>query len=183
MNKTIGIDVDDVTLDLVTAWLHRYNCDHNDFLVESDIKSWGIGSYTKIGRKFYDYLKDPNLYAKVRPIENSLSGVQSLNDMGFRVIFITASTTEQSGVKYNILYNCGFLNRREDYYEAKDKSLIACDYLVDDNPDNVKTAYGEGIIYTREWNKSLIGYPRVDNWLEIINYFSKIKNTFDIIGV
>lgn len=170
----IGVDVDDVTLELVSAWLQKYNVDHNDTLVESDIKSWDIGSYTKIGYRMYDYLKDPHLYAKVRPVKNSFLGVQTLRNMDFRVIFITSSSIEQSGVKYNLLYNTGYLDRREDYFEATDKSLIKCDYLIDDNPENVINASGTGIVYTREWNKSLKGYIRVNNWTDITTYFSMV---------
>jgi len=174
--KVIGIDVDDVTVGLVSAWLQKYNVDHNDFLREEDIKTWDIGSYTKIGHKMYDYLKDPYLYAKVQPVEGSWIGVQTLRNMGYRIIFITSSSIEQSGVKYNLLFNTGFVNRREDYFEATDKSLIKCDYLVDDRIENVENAHGQGIIYTRAWNTSLQGYPRVNNWIEIIDYFAKRKD-------
>jgi len=174
--KIIGVDVDDVVLELVSAWLHQYNCDYDDSLSESDIKSWDIGSYTKIGNKMYDYLKDPALYGKVFPVGNSWLGTKVLRNMGYRLIFVTSSSIQQSGVKYNLLYNGGFVNRREDYFEATDKSLIKCDYLVDDRIENVESAYAQGIIYTRAWNTSLQGYPRVNNWIEIIDYFAKRKD-------
>lgn len=184
MNKqVIALDVDDVVLNLVDAWLHQYNCDHNDFLSESDIKTWDIGSYTKIGHRMYDYLKDPLLYGKVFPVNNSWVGIQVLRNMGYRVIFVTSSTIEQSGVKYNLLYNGGFLNRREDYFEATDKSLIKCDYLVDDKVENVTNAYKTGVVYTREWNKTLRGHPRVNNWMEVVDFFSKQKDGQEIISV
>jgi len=145
-------------------------------LSESDIKTWDIGSYTKIGDKMYDYLKDPALYGTVFPVVNSWLGTNILRNMGYRVIFVTSSSIQQSGVKYNLLYNGGFVNRREDYFEATDKSLIKCNYLIDDRIENVENAHGQGIIYTREWNTSLQGYPRVNNWIEIIDYFAKQKD-------
>lgn len=182
-SQIIALDVDDVVLDLVSAWLHRYNVDYNDFLVESNIKTWDIGSYTKIGHKMYDYLKDPMLYSTVYPVKDSWVGVKTLKNMGYRVIYVTSSTIEQSGIKYNLLYNTGFLNRREDYFEATDKSLIRCDYLVDDRIENVENAYGQGIVYTREWNTSLRGYPRVNNWTEIVDFFAKQKDGQEIISV
>ncbi len=184
MKQTIiGIDIDDVTLELVSAWLQRYNFDHNDSLTESDIRTWDIGAYTKIGNRMYDYLKDPMLYAYVRPVKDSFWGIQTLRNMDFRVVFITSSSIEQSGVKYNLLFYSGYIEKREDYFEATDKSLIKCDYLVDDKIENVESSHGQGIVYTREWNKNLIGYPRVNSWTEIVDYFAKVKNTVDIIGV
>lgn len=179
----IGVDVDDVTLELVSAWLQRYNVDYNDTLVESDIKSWDIGSYTKIGHRMYDYLKYPSLYDGVEPVHNSLFGVSTLRNMGYRVVFVTASSPEQSGRKYRWLLEKGYVHKRSDYYEALDKSLIATDYLIDDNPDNVVSAFGQGIVFTKPWNRLLINYPRVNNWTEIIDYFAKVKDTVDIIGV
>jgi len=172
--KIIGVDFDDVIGNLVSTWLDNYNRDNDDNLSEKDIKSWDIGLYTKIGKEIYDYLKHPSLYDDVKPVLNSFFGVSSLINMGYRVVFITASTTEQSGRKYTWLSENGYINSKSDYYEAVDKSLIATDYLIDDNPENVINAYGQGVVYTREWNKSLIGYPRVNNWMEVINFFSKI---------
>lgn len=172
--KVIGVDFDDVIGDLVSEWLANYNRDNNDNLSEKDIKSWDIGSYTKIGKEMYDYLKHPSLYDNVKPVFNSLWGVHALRNMGYRVVFITASTTEQSGRKYLWLLENGYIENKSDYYEAIDKSLIASDYLIDDNPENVENAYGQGVVYTREWNTSLIGYPRVNNWMEVIDFFAKI---------
>lgn len=171
----VGIDFDDVVGDLSSCWLGKYNQDHNDVLLESDIKSWDIGSYTKIGNKMYDYLKVPNLYDYVFPIINSIWGVLQLKQMGYRTIFITASTPEQSGVKYEWLVKYGLISTRKDYFEALDKSLIVCDYLIDDNPENVISAYGQGIVFTKEWNKNLVGYPRVNNWEEVVKYFQEVS--------
>jgi 5'(3')-deoxyribonucleotidase len=184
MEQTIiGVDVDDVVLELVSAWLRQYNFDHDDFLTESDIKTWDIASYTKIGDRMYDYLKNPRLYSIIHPVTGSFSGIKKLREMGYRVVFITSSTVEQSGVKYNLLYNTGFVSRREDYFEATDKSLIKTHYLIDDRVENVVNAHGIGVIYTREWNKSLVGYPRVSNWNEIVDFFMKQESAQEIISV
>jgi 5'(3')-deoxyribonucleotidase len=183
MNKIVGIDVDDTIAKLVSRWLQYYNFDHNDVLQESDIKDWNIGDYTKIGSKMYDYLKLPNLYDDILPEKNSFFGVSTLRNMGYRVIFVTASTPEQTNAKYIWLQKHGLITKREDYFEALDKSLIACDYLVDDRPENVIKAYGKGVIYTKEWNKYLTGYPRVNNWIEVVDFFSKQKNGQEIISV
>ena len=173
---TLGIDVDDTVGGLVSQWLQLYNFDHNDNLQEKDIKSWAIGQYTKIGDKIYDYLKDPSLYDFVMPVENVSWGLRTLRRFGFRVIFITASTPEQSGRKYRWLQEWDLIDSRKNYVEALDKTLIKCDYLVDDNPDNIINATCQGVVFTREWNKYLGNiYPRVNNWEEVVSYFSKVK--------
>lgn len=170
----IGVDFDDVIGNLVSEWLGKYNQDNNDNLLETDIASWDIGSYTKIGKEMYDYLKYPSLYDNVKPVLNSFLGVYTLRNMGYRIVFITASTPEQSGRKYKWLLDNKYIDHRSNYYEAVDKSLIATDYLIDDNPENVINAFGQGIVFTKPWNATLTGYPRVNNWIEIIDYFAKI---------
>lgn len=174
--KIIGCDVDDVVAMLVNRWLEIYNLEHDDNLWEDDIKTWNIGSHTKIGDKMYDYLKYSSLYDNVKPVQDSLFGINRLREFGYRVVFITASTPEQSGRKYQWLLEKKYITHRKDYYEALDKSLIATDYLIDDNPDNVVNAFGKGIVFTKPWNLLLVNYPRVNNWLEVIDYFLKIEN-------
>ena len=168
------MDVDDVIIDLNSRWLDLYNLDHGDTLRESDILSWDMGTYTKIGDGIYEYLKYPSLYDEVKPILNSFLGVHTLRNMNYRVVFVTASTPEQSGRKYKWLMDEGYINHRSDYYEALDKSLIASDYLIDDNSDNLTKAFGQGIVFTKPWNRLLINYPRVNNWLDIIDYFARL---------
>ena len=179
----IGVDVDDVTANLVDAWLHVYNFEYNDCVEQKDIKSWAINNYVKCGQNIYKYLKEPDLYNIVKPIDDAIIGIEALNAMNFRIVFITASTPEQAGRKYKWLCDYGLIENRKDYIESLDKSLVKTDYLIDDNPENVVSALGQGIIFTKEWNKSLIGYPRVNNWTEIIKYFVNVANTREITGV
>lgn len=179
----IGVDVDDVIANLVPRWLEYYNFDHDDNLKEEDIKSWAISRYTKIGDKIYDYLKLPSLYDDIIPIAGSIFGVSQLRKMGFNIVFVTAATPEQSGRKYKWLCDYGMIKHRKEYVEALDKSIIKTDYLIDDNPEHVINASGQGVIFTKEWNKMLMGYPRMNSWEDVVEYFSCIINQVEIIGV
>ena len=179
----IGVDVDDVTANLVDAWLHVYNEEYNDGVSQQDIKSWAISEHVKCGQNIYKYLRYPELYNIVQPVEKAKWGIDCLREMNFRIVFITASTPEQSGRKYKWLLDYWMIQDKKDYVEAMDKSLINVDYLIDDNPENVVGTSGHGIIFTKEWNKELMGYPRVDGWEEIVKYFIQIVNTREITGV
>jgi 5'(3')-deoxyribonucleotidase len=179
----IGIDVDDVIANLMSRWLEYYNFDHEDNLKEQDIKSWAISKYTKIGDSIYDYLKLPSLYDDIHPVSNSVWGISCLRKMSFKIVFITASTPEQSGRKYKWLCDYSIIEHRKEYIEALDKSLVKVDYLIDDNPENVVNASGQGIVFTKEWNKTLAGYPRMNNWSDIVSYFVCVANQREIAGV
>ena len=48
-----------------------------------------------------------------------------------------------------------------------DKSILRADFLIDDNPRQLRRFTGEGILYDSPHNIAVKGYRRVHNWLEI----------------
>ena len=167
-NSTIICDIDDVIIDLVAEWIRRYNEDWNDNVKPERIVSWEIDEYVKCGKEIYKYLNDENLYDGLFPIENSLAVIKKLRNMGYTVIFGTASY--HLG-KIRFLSENGFLRSDEDWVVSRDKNLICGDYLIDDNFKNVEKFHGTGILFDRPWNKKEKWNLRFDNWINILNYF------------
>lgn len=172
--KIIAVDVDGVVANIHSPWLERYNRDYDDNLTAKDIKSWGISEYVKVacGEEIYSYLSDPTLYDDVTPVLDALYGVNLLRKMDYRVVFVTDASVHP-GQKMRWLQDWGFLSDVKDYYEARDKSLIASDYLIDDRIFNVQNAHGRGIIFAQEWNKYLLGYPRLFDWAFTYHLFGE----------
>src|ERR1700721_666607 len=52
-----------------------------------------------------------------------------------------------------------------------DKSILRADYLIDDNPRQLRRFKGEGILYSSPHNAGVTGYKRVNNWLEVEEMF------------
>ena len=52
-----------------------------------------------------------------------------------------------------------------------DKSILRADFLIDDNPRQLRVFRGEGIIYTSPANVNITGYRRVDSWLNVEKLF------------
>ena len=52
-----------------------------------------------------------------------------------------------------------------------DKSILQADYLIDDNPRQLKRFGGEGILYDAHHNVHATGFRRVKNWLEVEELF------------
>lgn len=48
-----------------------------------------------------------------------------------------------------------------------DKGILRGDYLIDDNPRQLRRFQGEGILYSSPANLFVEGFRRVNNWLEI----------------
>jgi len=52
-----------------------------------------------------------------------------------------------------------------------DKSILRADYLIDDNPRQLRRFTGEGILYSSPHNLGVQGYKRVNDWLEVEELF------------
>jgi 5'(3')-deoxyribonucleotidase len=52
-----------------------------------------------------------------------------------------------------------------------DKSILRADYLIDDNPRQLRRFMGEGILYHSHHNVAVQGFRRVKNWLEVEELF------------
>jgi len=52
-----------------------------------------------------------------------------------------------------------------------DKSILLADYLIDDNPRQLKLFKGEGILYSSPHNVDVTGYKRVKDWLDVEKLF------------
>jgi len=170
----IGVDVDDVMLDFVGILLEVYNSEWNDNLTVNDITDWYLAKFVKpeCNKKVYEYFEDPSLYWAANPIDHAVAGIKFLRLLGHRVIFITHSSLGSSGAKYKKLKELGILEDSKDYIEAKDKTLVKFDFLIDDKPQTLLDyKLGVPIAFTRPWNKSINHNPRVNNWEEIVDLF------------
>ena len=52
-----------------------------------------------------------------------------------------------------------------------DKSILRADYLIDDNPRQLRRFSGTGILYDAPHNIAVTGFRRVHNWIEIETLF------------
>lgn len=164
----IACDVDGVLAELQKEVIRRYNLDYHDTLSISDILSWDMALYVKpeCGTKIYEYFSAPNLYDDLSMIDGSLEGVNLLEKMGHRVVYVTTPAPKTSGAKEQWLRQRGFLRDGSDYVECHDKSLIRASVLIDDGAHNLRVFTGERILFNQPWNKSeyVDGAWRADGW-------------------
>ena len=152
----IGIDCDDVINNLVLAWIECYNKDYDDNLKIEDIKSWDIGSYSKIGNKFYEYLGDGKLFKML-----------SINDGAAEVIEKLCENNEVYIVTANASYNTGVCDDKVDFIKKfmplfpikniifiNNKSLLDLDVLIDDGLHNLEHFKGKRVLFQRPWNEN-----------------------------
>ena len=173
-NNIVLVDVDDVVANLVEHWLSIYNDIAKDTVVVNDITDWDIAKFVKPDWKggIYDILRRPNLYDGVEPVDGALDGVKRLINAGYRIVYVTAPVIETAGSKYFWLRTNGFPITQDNYVEAKDKSLIRGDFMIDDGVHNIETTCaGDTLLFSKPWNRDYTGSVRVKNWKEINDWF------------
>jgi 5'(3')-deoxyribonucleotidase len=52
-----------------------------------------------------------------------------------------------------------------------DKGILRGDYLIDDNPRQLRRFHGEGILFTSPANAYVTGFRRVHDWLDVERMF------------
>lgn len=172
MPLTIGLDVDDVLLDHIPAWVSLYNAASGDCLSANHITEWDIRRF--VTPSFYDRvygLRTPALYAMVQPVDDAQRGVAALQRAGHRLVAIT---NEPRGP--NIAAKVAALSRHfpsiTEIVVAKEKrNAVKIDVLVDDNvtaaPDVLFHRPHNRTIDARLWGT----YRRVANWFDLTDIF------------
>lgn len=195
--KIILVDIDGVVANLGDTWLERYNRDYNDNLTDHDIKSWATHEYVKpeCGNDIYKYLEDDDLYDDVKIIKRAAWGIAEIQSMGvYRTVFATSTPHYQGGRKHRLLIEYGILPDtpfHKDYAEIHDKSLIDCDYIVDDGLHNLEVSSGKGIIFDQPWNREksnpdidFSNYVRAYGWKDVVTFFrqERVKEVVTELG-
>lgn len=184
----IALDVDGIIADLHGEWYRRYNRDYGDDLTLDRVRSWNLHEYVKpeCGQAIYDYLRDPELYESVAPIEGAAEGVAALTEDGHIVRFVTSCVFGMTDQKARWLHRHDFIGSAlgralpRELIVAEDKSMIDADLLVDDRAETIRhwveTKRRKALLYEYPHNQHLLDEVpsafwswcgRVSSWKQI----------------
>lgn len=177
MTATIGVDIDEVCLELMPTWLEIHNFRTGERLTPEMINTWGVHRFTPVGEAVYDVLNQVGLYDYIAAVPGALQGLRMLREQ-YRVVFVTANAKPSLEEKLNALYRHGLLARsrgKKDVVVAEDKTLARIDLLIDDKAENVEAFPGPAILFDRPWNQQWVtpfGQPKVrlHSWLTVPSF-------------
>lgn len=170
----------DSTLNNITdLWLAKYNKDYNDNLTNKDLKAWEINEFVKpeCGMKIFDYILQPNFFIDLDLYDLDAPDVVEWLKNYAEVYIVTAYHPYVCKDKADwIAKYLPKFNQRNIIF-CNQKHLLELDYLIDDNPHTCEQFKGQYILMDYPWNKSLGDkYPRMENWLQVQEYFIKKFN-------
>ena len=160
--------------DALSEHLLRYNRDHDEQITKEDLHGkwlWDVVS-TDRHPMLEMYLRSEDFFAVLDVMPESQRVMKALQQK-YEVFIATAAMEVPTSfaAKYH------WLGRHFPFIPAShivycgDKGILRADYLIDDNPRQLRRFSGEGILYSAQHNVNVTGFPRVKDWLEVEGMF------------
>ena len=155
--QRICVDMDEVMADTLSEHLRRYNQTFDEDVSPEDLAGKGLWEVTPLDR------------------QAQLRAFQSLSAR-FEIFIATQAMAVPNslGPKYRWLQRHFPFIPPSHYVFCGNKSILRADYLIDDQPKNLLRFEGRGLLYTAPHNLTATGFVRVNNWLEVAEYFAAI---------
>ncbi|AZN41037.1 5' nucleotidase, NT5C type [Paenibacillus albus] len=171
--QRIAIDMDEVIADFNSKHLSVFNREYNETLTARDLMGTRLRELRPhLKNEIIAYLKDPEFFSDLEVMKDSQEVIRELSEQ--YEVFITTAAMEfptSFSAKYAWLKeHFPFLDEL-NFVFCGDKSIIHADYLIDDNHRHFQRFQGQGILFTAPHNINETGYVRVNNWLEVREYF------------
>ena len=172
--KRICVDMDEVMADAIAEHLLRYNRDYEEQLTVADLEGkwlWQVVSSDR-HNALEAYLRSEDFFENLAVMPDSQRVLQRLQQK-YEVFIATAAMEIPTSFaqKYRWLEkHFPFIPPAQIVY-CGDKGILRADYLIDDNPRQLRRFEGTGILYSSPHNATVTGFKRVKNWLEVEKLF------------
>ena len=178
--RRICVDMDEVMADTLAEHLRRYNQAFDEDVTLEDLAGKGLWEITPLDRQQQlrafldaeDFFEDLPLMPDAQQVLKELS-------VRFEIFIATQAMVVPNslGPKYRWLQRHFSFIPATHYVFCGDKSILLADFLIDDQPRNLQRFEGAGLLYTAPHNQGVTGFIRVNNWLDVAEYFHKQPDT------
>ena len=177
MRQSIAIDMDEVLADTLKKVMFKVNEATGENITFDDIRGIKFNQkypqYTEVLREI---LLDRSFFRDLEVLPEAVRVVEELTKH-YDVFIATAAMDVPTSfdAKYEWLQeHFPFLNSQNIVF-CGDKGVIRTDYLIDDNPRQLKAFKGKSILFDATHNIHETEFTRVKNWNEVEDYFLKDK--------
>jgi 5'-nucleotidase len=174
----ICVDMDEVMADTLAEHLRRYNQAFDEEVKVDDLVGKGLWEITPLDRQqqLRAFLDAEDFFEDLPLMPDSQ---QVLKDLSARFeIYIATqamAVPNSLGPKYRWLQRHFSFIPPTHYVFCGNKSILRADYLIDDLPRNLLRFEGQGLLYSAPHNLTATGFIRVDNWQDVADYFTNVK--------
>jgi 5'(3')-deoxyribonucleotidase len=162
-------DLDSIVVDLITPWLEWMKAAHGVDGKLSDIVNYdwhNNAEFKSVGPRCYDFLQQPGLFCRLKPLPGALDGIKALREAGHTVLFATAAARSPGAASDKLTWLDAYLGvSRKDAFICHRKEMIKSDLFIDDSPANI-------LAYRKAWPESkiaTISYPYNQGVLGVVD--------------
>ena len=174
MKERIAIDMDEVMADTLAKHLACYKRDFGETLTKADLAGHRLDAFVPAERREHvrGYLRINGYFRDIPVMSGSQEVIRALAKR--YEIFVASAAME---------FPTSFTDKYEWLHEhfpfipythivfCGDKSILAADFLIDDNVHQLTRFNGQGILYTSPSNLQETRFPRVNDWSEVRQRF------------
>jgi 5'(3')-deoxyribonucleotidase len=174
--------MDEVMADTLAEHIRRYNQTFDEDVTPEDLAGKGLWEVTPLDRQAQlrafldaeDFFEDLPLMPDAQPVLKDLSA-------RFEIYIATQAMAVPNslGPKYRWLQRHFPFIPPTHYVFCGNKSILRADFLIDDQPRNLLRFEGQGLLYSAPHNIMAEGFVRVNNWVEVAQFFAGIPAAAD----
>ena len=176
--QRICVDMDEVMADTLAEHIRRYNQTFDEDVTTQDLAGKGLWEIAPLERKqqLRDFLDAEDFFEDLALMPGAQDVLQQLSAR-FEIFIATQAMAVPNslGSKYRWLQRHFPFIPPTHYVFCGDKSILRADYLIDYLPNNILRFDGQVLLYTAPHNLAATGFVRVNNWEEVVQYFSSVQ--------
>lgn len=174
LRQRICVDMDEVMADAVSEHLLRYNRDFEEHVTVADLQGKWLWDVVQLDRHaaLEGYMRSDDFFAVLGVMPESQRVLRALQDR-YEVFIATAAMEVPTSfvAKYEWLAQHFPFIPASHIVFCGDKSILNADFLIDDNPRQLRRFTGEGILFHAHHNIAITEFRRVSNWLDVEKMF------------
>ncbi|TDM12191.1 5' nucleotidase, NT5C type [Macrococcus lamae] len=175
--ETIAIDMDEVLADTLKKVIFKFNEESGETVTLEQLQGIKLRDmHPNHVETLSHLLLDREFFRDLEVFPDAVRVVKRLTEH-YDVYIATAAMDVPTSfdAKYEwLLEHFPFLNP-QNFIFCGNKGVVGTDYLIDDNPRQLRAFKGKGIMYNASHNINEKEFDRVHSWKEVEEYFLKDK--------
>ena len=165
--KIIAIDMDEVIADALGEHLMRYNRDFGTAITVEQLRGRWLWDVVEPAhqRELEAYIRSEDFFEVLEVMPGAQEAIAHLSEQ-YDVFIATAAMEVPTSfnAKFRWLKKHFPTIRPAHIVFCGDKSILWADYLIDDNPRQLRLFRGEGVLFSSPANYGVTGWRRVESW-------------------
>ena len=166
--------MDEVMADTVAEHIRRYNQDFNATLSSEDLD--GRWLWQCVPEEHQEalsaYLDEPDFFGSLPVMPDAQRVLERLvQDHDVYVASAAMEVPKSFSAKFRWMTEHFPFIRPSHMVFCGEKSILNTDYLIDDNPRQLRVFKGEGLLFSAPHNRYATGWHRVENWAAVERFF------------